>query len=173
MREVIATSSPSMDIQISSNFERYLFEASGRDADLIRAKMEGLPKTHRFELGPLKARFKEDFAASAASEDDVADAIRRLKAECGYLMDPHTACGFVAAERALGPGGAPQVVLSTAHPAKFPDALEAITGERPPLPERLADLPSLPERFTTIGNDLAEAERHVEGLTRAACEGRA
>jgi threonine synthase len=173
MREVIATSSPSMDIQISSNFERYLFEASGRDADLIRAKMEGLRKTRRFELGPLKARFKEDFAASAASEEDVAGAIRRLKAESGYLMDPHTACGFVAAERALGPGGAPQVVLSTAHPAKFPDALEAITGERPPLPERLADLPSLPERFTTIGNDLAEAERHVEGLTRAACEGRA
>ncbi|HEY7669897.1 MAG TPA: threonine synthase, partial [Hyphomicrobium sp.] len=161
MREVIATSSPSMDIQISSNFERYLFEASGRDADLIRAKMEGLRKTRRFELGPLKARFKEDFAASAASEEDVAGAIRRLKAESGYLMDPHTACGFVAAERALGPGGAPQVVLSTAHPAKFPDALEAITGERPPLPERLADLPSLPERFTTIGNDLAEAERHV------------
>ncbi len=88
-------------------------------------------------------------------------------------MDPHTACGFVAAERALGRGGAPQVILSTAHPAKFPDAMEAITGERPPLPERLADLLRPPERFTTIGNDLGEAERHVEGLTRAACEGRA
>ncbi len=173
MRDVVATTSPSMDIQISSNFERYLFEASQRDADLIRAKMEGLRKTRRFDLGPLKKTLAEDFAAAAASEDDVADAIRRLKAESGYLMDPHTACGFVAAERALKPRGAPQVILSTAHPAKFPDALEAITGERPALPERLADLLQLPERFTTIGNDLPEAERHVEELTRVSCEGRA
>jgi threonine synthase len=173
MRGVVATTSPSMDIQISSNFERYLFEASGRDADLIRNKMQALGETHRFDLGPLKAKLAEDFAASAASEDDVADAIRRLHTECGYLMDPHTACGLVAAERALGDGGAPQVVLSTAHPAKFPDALEAITGARPPLPERLSDLHILPERFTTIGNDLREAERHVEELTRATCEGRA
>ena len=171
MREVVATSSPSMDIQISSNFERYLFEASGRDAALIRTKMRALRDAHRFELGTLKNTLAEDFAASAASEDDVADAIRRLKAECGYLMDPHTACGFVAAERALGRSESPQVILSTAHPAKFPDALEAITGERPPLPERLADLLTLPERFTAIGNDLGEAERHVEGLTRATCEG--
>jgi len=86
-------------------------------------------------------------------------------------MDPHTACGFVAAERVLSRSEAPQVILSTAHPAKFPDALAAITGERPPLPERLSDLLTLPERITTIGNDLGEAERHVEGLTRAACEG--
>ena len=171
MREVVATSSPSMDIQISSNFERYLFEASGRDAALIRTKMRALRDGHRFELGPLQNTLAEDFAASAASEDDVADAIRRLKAECGYLMDPHTACGFVAAERALGRSESPQVILSTAHPAKFPDALEAITGERPPLPERLADLLTLSERFTAIGNDLGEAERHVEGLTRATCEG--
>jgi threonine synthase len=173
MRGVVATTSPSMDIQISSNFERYLFEASGRDADLICNKMQALGETHRFGLGPLRAKLAEDFAASAASEDDVADAIRRLHTQCGYLMDPHTACGLVAAERALGDGGAPQVVLSTAHPAKFPDALEAIAGARPPLPERLSDLHILPERFTTIGNDLREAERHVEELTRATCEGRA
>ena len=171
MRDVVATSSPSMDIQISSNFERYLFEASGRDAAMIRAKMRDLGQARRFELGPLKKKLSEDFAASAASEDDVADAIRRLKDACGYLMDPHTACGFVAAERVLSRSEAPQVILSTAHPAKFPDALAAITGERPPLPERLSDLLTLPERITTIGNDLGEAERHVEGLTRAACEG--
>jgi threonine synthase len=171
MRDVVATSSPSMDNQISSNFERYLFEASGRDAVMIRTKMRDLSQSRRFELGPLKKRMADDFAASAASEDDVADAIRRLKATCNYLMDPHTACGYVAAERALEQGKAPQVILSTAHPAKFPDALEAITGERTPLPERLADLLSLPERITSIGNDLGEAERCVEGLTRATCEG--
>jgi len=172
MRGVVATSSPSMDIQISSNFERYLFEASGRDAGLIRDKMQALRDAGRFELGPLKAKLVEDFAASAANEADVADAIRRLKDACGYLMDPHTACGYVAAERALTDGAAPQVILSTAHPAKFPEALETITGVRPPLPERLADLMRLPERFTTIANDLSQAEHHVEALTRAACEGR-
>jgi threonine synthase len=171
MRDVVATSSPSMDIQISSNFERYLFEASGRDAAMIRTKMRDLSQSHRFELGTLKKQLAVDFAASAASEDDVADAIRRLKASCSYLMDPHTACGYVAAERTLAQGEAPQVILSTAHPAKFPDALQAITGERPPLPKGLADLLTLPERITTIANDLGDAERHVEDLTRATCEG--
>src|SRR4029078_9763545 len=90
MREVVATTSPSMDIQISSNFERYLFEASGRDASLIRDKMRTLAQTCRFDLGPLKEMFDRDFAAAAASENDVADAIRRMRSECGYLIDPHT-----------------------------------------------------------------------------------
>jgi len=174
MRGVVATTSPSMDIQISSNFERYLFEASGRDAGLIRDTMRALQETGRFDLGPLKARLQQDFTAASASESDVADAIRRLKATCGYLVDPHTACGIVAAERALGSdGGAPQVVLATAHPAKFPDAIAAITGERPALPDRFAGLLAAPERFTTIGNDLGEAERHVEKLTRLTAGGRA
>ena len=85
--------------------------------------------------------------------------------ECGYLLDPHTACGVVAAERALGAAGAtPQVVLSTAHPAKFPDAIEAITGERPALPERLAGLLTAHERFAVIDNDLSAAERLVESV---------
>jgi threonine synthase len=173
MREVVATSSPSMDIQISSNFERYLFEASRRNAALIREKMQALASTRRFELGPLRKEFDRDFVAAAASEEDVAGAIRRLRDECGYLADPHTACGLVAAERALGNDGAiPQVVLSTAHPAKFPDAMEAITGERPALPPRFAKLAQGRERFTTISNDVEAAKARVEELTRAACEGR-
>jgi threonine synthase len=174
MREVVATTSPSMDIQVSSNFERYLFEASGRDAALIRAKMGALRQEGRFDLGSLKAKMQQDFSAVAASEKDVAEAIGRLKDECGYLMDPHTACAVVAAERALGPDGAtPQVVLATAHPAKFPDAIAAITGKRPALPERLAGLLTARERFATIDNDLADAERHVESVTRATSEGTA
>jgi threonine synthase len=173
MREVVATTSPSMDIQISSNFERYLFEASGHDAALIRAKMRDLRETGRFDLGPLKARMAQDFAAAAASEDDIAGAIRRLHAETGYLLDPHTACAVVAADRVLGDsGGAPAVILATAHPAKFPDALQRITGMRPALPARLAGLLTAPERFTTIDNDLQAVERHVEALTRVVCEGR-
>jgi threonine synthase len=174
MREVVATTSPSMDIQVSSNFERYLFEASDRDAALIRAKMGALRQEGRFDLGPLKAKMQRDFSAVAASEKDVADAIGRLRDESGYLMDPHTACGVVAAERALGTGaGTPQVVLSTAHPAKFPDAIAAITGKRPALPERLSGLLTAHERFAIIDNDLAAAERLVEDVTRATSEGTA
>ncbi len=173
MRDVVATSSPSMDIQISSNFERYLFEASGRDAGLIREKMNTLAQSRRFELGSLRETFERDFAAAAANENDIADAIRRMRSECGYLVDPHTACGIVAADQALGSGGAtPQVVLSTAHPAKFPDAIEAITGERPPLPERFATLLTARERITSIGNDLEAAKGRVEELTRVVVEGR-
>jgi threonine synthase len=172
MRDVIATTSPSMDIQISSNFERYLFEASGRDAPLIRAKMRALRETNSFDLGSLGETLRRDFAAAAASEADVADAIVRTKAECGYLADPHTACAIVAAERELAASRAPQIVLSTAHPAKFPDAMQAITGERPVLPERLEGLLTADERFTTIDNDIAAAEAHVEQLTRAVFEGR-
>ncbi len=174
MREVVATTSPSMDIQVSSNFERYLFEASGRDAALIRAKIGALRQEGRFDLGPLKAKMQRDFSAVAASEKDVADAIGRLRDESAYLMDPHTACGVVAAERALGTGaGTPQVVLSTAHPAKFPDAIAAITGKRPALPERLSGLLTAHERFAIIDNDLAAAERLVEDVTRATSEGTA
>jgi threonine synthase len=109
---------------------------------------------------------RKDFVAAAASEDDVADTIRRLKAEHDYLVDPHTACGVVAAERVLK-GEAPQVVLSTASPAKFPDAMQEITGERPALPERLAGLLTDKERFETIDNDLVAIERHVEARTHA------
>jgi threonine synthase len=172
MRGVIATTSPSMDIQISSNFERYLFEASGRDAPLIRAKMRALKETDSFDLGPLGDAMRRDFAAHAASEADVADAIERTRAACGYLADPHTACAIVAAEQELDDSRVPQIVLSTAHPAKFPDAMQAITGARPPLPERLDGLMTAKERFTTIDNDIGAAEAHVESLTRAVLEGR-
>ncbi len=173
MREVVATSSPSMDIQISSNFERYLFEASGRDAPLIRAKMRALKETGSFDLGPLGAAMRREFGAAAASEQDVAEAIVRTKAQSGYIADPHTACAIVAAERALSEDpSVPQIVLSTAHPAKFPDAMQAITGVRPGLPEHLGSLMTDEEHFTTIDNDIGVAEGHIEALTRAVQERR-
>ena len=160
MKGVVATSSPSMDIQISSNFERYLFEASGRNAGLIRGFMKDLTDKKRFELGPLWSILKSDFAAATASEHDVAEAIRAAKQRHGYGIDPHTACGVVAANRVGGSGD--MVVLATAHPAKFPDAIEAITGARPHLPERLANLMTNPERFDVIANDLHAVEAYVE-----------
>lgn len=165
MKGVVATSSPSMDIQISSNFERYLFEASGRDASLIRAFMQGLSKDKRFELGKLWPVLRSDFKASAASEGDVADCIRRIKAKHGYVLDPHTACGVVAAERVVVDGD--MVTLATAHPAKFPDSLEAILGERPALPARLSRLMTDKERIDVLPADLKSVEGFVETAARA------
>jgi threonine synthase len=166
MRDVVATTSPSMDIQVSSNFERYLFEASGRDAELIRNMMRSLKETRGFELGPLMDVMHEDFVAAAANEDDVAAAICRVRDKCSYLVDPHTACGVIAAERVLK-GDVPQIVLATASPAKFPDAIRKITGEHPVLPERLSGLVTDKERFDTIDNNLVAIERHVEARSRA------
>jgi threonine synthase len=134
--------------------------------------MRALKETNSFDLGSLGEVMRRDFAAHAASEADVADAIVRTNAACGYLADPHTACAIVAAEQELDDSGVPQIVLSTAHPAKFPDAMQAITGARPPLPERLDGLMTAKERFTTIDNDIGAAEAHVESLTRAVLEGR-
>ena len=165
MKGVVATSSPSMDIQISSNFERYLFEASGRDAGMIRGFMQALGKDKRFELGRLWPVLRSDFKAAAASEIDVADCIRRVREKHGYILDPHTACGVVAAESI--PSAGDIVILATAHPAKFPDAIETITGQRPPLPPRLSKLMTDKERFEVLPADLKVIETYVEGAARA------
>lgn len=164
MRDVIATTSPSMDIQVSSNFERYLFEASGRDADLIRSLMTSLAAKGSFELGRLAPVLQSDFAAVSASEQDVADCIRETEARYGYLLDPHTACAFVAAVRA---DEGDTVVLSTAHPAKFPDAIERITGKRPPLPSGLEHLMLDEEHFEVLPNSLAAVEEFVLNHSQA------
>jgi len=165
MKDVVATSSPSMDIQISSNFERYLFEASGRDADLVRSLMASLAAVRSFDLGRIAPILRSEFAAVSASEKDVADAIRDTRAKYGYLLDPHTACAFVAAER-VADGDV--VVLSTAHPAKFPDAIEAITHQRPPLPKGFEHLMTDEEHFEVLPNSLAAVQEFVLNHSRAA-----
>ncbi len=168
MQGVAATTSPSMDIQISSNFERYLFEAAGRDAALVRNQMAGLAQSRRFSLSETQVgALRREFAAARAGEDEIAETIRRVKAESGYLMDTHTACGEIARLKTLPADGTPVVLLATAHPAKFPDAMEAITGERPGLPPSLDGLLSAPERITRLPNDLAAVERFVEENARA------
>lgn len=159
MKDVIATTSPSMDIQISSNFERYLFEASGRDADFVGSAMASLIATGRFELGRVWPQLQSDFAAVSASEKDVADVIKRTKDKDDYILDPHTACAVVAAEKIDFAGDT--VVLSTAHPAKFPDAIEAITGARPGLPAHMAHLMSDAERYETLPNSLSAVQDFI------------
>jgi threonine synthase len=161
-RGVTATTSPSMDIEVSSNFERYLFEAEGRDAALIRGQMAALAQSGRFEVKGGPERLSRDFCAAAASETEVAEAVRQTRLASGYTADPHTACGLIAAERCLAAGPTPRVVLATAHPAKFPDTMEAILGARPGLPPRLASLMSDAERTSLLPNDLRAVEHFIE-----------
>ena len=159
-RGVVVTSSPSMDIQVSSNFERYLFEASGRDAEKIAGFMQSLKQSGRFELGAdITRMLRAEFTGFAASEAVVAQTIKDVQADSGYLLDPHTACAAAAAAVA---GGTPEIILATAHPAKFPDAMEAVTGRRPGLPTRLAGLMTEPEQMTQLPNDVAAVEAFIE-----------
>jgi threonine synthase len=173
MRGVVATSSPSMDIQISSNFERYLFEASSRDAAQVRAAMGALAQGGRFEMRRILPEFHEEFSAASASESEAQAAIRRVRKDSGYLMDPHTACAWVADEKCIDQTETPRVILATAHPAKFPDGMERIIGERPRLPERYGALLTDKERFPVLANDLAAVEAHVASVARAVSEGAA
>jgi threonine synthase len=163
-RSVVATSSPSMDIQVSSNFERYLFEACGRNADEITRYMASLKQSGRFALTTTTAaRLKSDFSAFAADEATIAATIRRVRDDAGYLLDPHTAC----AAAAPATGTAPEVILATAHPAKFPDAMRDIAGVHPALPPRLSRLMTDPEQMTPIANDIGVIEAYVERVAAA------
>ena len=153
--DVHPTLSPSMDIQVSSNLERLLFEIHERDgaaiADLMdRFRAEGTVSVDAERLALLADHW------SAARIDDVrtSDTIAELHDRIGMSIDPHTAVGLAAARQARADHSVPMVVLSTAHPAKFPDAVEAATGVRPPLPAHLADLFGREERFETCANDL-------------------
>jgi threonine synthase len=149
--------SPSMDIQVSSNFERALFDALGRDGSAVAALMADLRATGAFAIpeGALEA-LRAGFASGRASEDETRAAIARTFAGTGELLCPHSAVGVHVAEH--HPGPEPMVTLATAHPAKFPDAVEAATGIRPALPPRMADLFDRPERVTRVPNDLAAIE---------------
>jgi threonine synthase len=174
LNDVVATTSPSMDIQVSSNFERLLFDAYKRDGSAIRALMGSLSQSRRFTLSPSAlAEIRTLFAADRADEDEVSATIRSIKRETGNLIDPHTAVGVAVAEKQQGDPAVPMVVLSTAHPAKFPDAVEAACGIRPALPDWLSDLDKRPERVTVLPADQSAVERFVLSTSRAAQEGAA
>ncbi|MGE5535167.1 MAG: threonine synthase, partial [Acidobacteriota bacterium] len=174
VREVVPTTSPSMDIQVSSNFERLLFDAYGRDAQAVRALMGALTQSGRFSIAvPALSKMRELFTAERADEDEVAATIRALKREAGYCADPHTAVALAVAEKESRDPSVPMIVLSTAHPAKFPEAVQAACGARPALPDWLADLGTRRERMTVLPADQAAVERFVIGASRAAREGEA
>lgn len=167
MRGVSATTSPSMDIQISSNFERLLFEAYERDDAAIRSSMESLRQSGSFEIQPhaLKA-IRKEFRAAKASERQVAATIRDTLAATGYLLDPHTAVGVFVAKK-FERAKSPMVTLATAHPAKFPAAVKSASGIDPALPTWLADLMDREERFEVLDAELKAVETFVGQHARA------
>jgi threonine synthase len=172
VREVHATASPSMDIQISSNFERLLFEAGGRDAVGVRRLMDSLKQSGRFVLPDhLLAAIREEFDAGRADETETSAAIRAAWREAGELVDPHTAVALAVADRDTTDTTVPNIVLSTAHPAKFPDAVETACGMRPQLPAWLDGLMTKSEHMKVMKNDQDEVERFVLSVSRAAKQG--
>ncbi|HVY59048.1 MAG TPA: threonine synthase [Xanthobacteraceae bacterium] len=174
LREVVPTASPSMDIQVSSNFERLLFDAYGRDARAVRTLMASLAQSRRFSVSARAlSEIRALFTADRADEEETAATIRTLRRETGYLADPHTAVAIAVAEKETRDPSVPMVVLSTAHPAKFPDAIEAACGLRPPLPDWLADLDQRPEHVHALPPDPSAVEQFVLGISRAAREGAA
>ena len=162
---VQATTSPSMDIQVSSNFERLLFLASGRDADYVQRCMSSLAQSGSFELGDeVLTAIRNAFDSGAADESQVAQTIRQSSNQCDYIVDPHTAVGLHVA--VYHEGSAPMVVLGTAHPAKFPDAVHSACGTWPDLPRRLKGLMDGEERFTVIENALNAVEGYISEHSR-------
>jgi threonine synthase len=166
VREVVPTLSPSMDIQVSSNFERLLFEINGRDGGMTAEQLQRFRVRDQLDLeADQRAEWIEgSFRAASADDEATIAEIARVHRETGMLIDPHTATATSAA-RSLG-GAHPVVTLATAHPAKFPDAVERATGVRPDLPAHLADLMQRPERIATSPATLADVERFVESVAR-------
>jgi threonine synthase len=154
------TLSPSMDIQVASNFERALFEASGRDAAWTAQAMADFARTRRLELPPAILRdLRARYSAFACDDDETLAQIARVHKEHDRLVDPHTAVAMAAAAKIES--DAPVVVLSTAHPAKFPDAVRRATGVIPQLPARLADIFSKEERYETLPADVGSVREFV------------
>jgi len=173
-RAVVPTTSPSMDIQVSSNFERLLFDAYGRDPAPVRALMGSLAQSRRFAVSaPALKTMRALFTADRADEEESAATMRAWMREAHYCADPHTAVALAVAEKETRNPAVPMVVLSTAHPAKFPDVVEKACGIKPKLPDWLADLPSRKERVTVLPVDQPAVERFVASASRAAREGAA
>ncbi len=170
-RGVTPTISPSMDIQISSNFERLLSEVCGKDGAAVHRMMDQLAQSGSFaiEAGPLEA-MRAVFGAGRCNEEETAATIAQTWNEAGYLLDPHTAIGVHVA-KSHEDGSVPMVVLGTAHPAKFPDAVEKASGVRPELPENLKNMMAAEERQQVLAADQGVVERFIEEHARAVTAG--
>jgi len=158
--------SPSMDIQVSSNFERALFDAYGGDGNAVAQLMAELASQGGFTVsqGALQA-LRQIYRSGRVSEEETLATIARVQRSTGELLCPHSAVGVAVAEKTRDPA-VPMITLATAGPAKFPDAVEQATGIRPPLPARMADLFGRPERLTRVGNDLGALQALIHERRR-------
>ena len=160
--EVVPTAAPSMDIQVSSNFERLLFDLGGRDGAALAGQMRGFEATRAMQLtNSQREGAAKLFSSARADHIEMSGAMAWAYEKCGELIDPHTAIGLHAARAADLPPDVPIVTLATAHPGKFRDAVERATGTRPSLPARVGDLFRREEKFATLPNDYGELCAYV------------
>jgi threonine synthase len=161
--QTYATSSPSMDISRASNFERFVFDLVGRDADRVKALWGAMARDGFFDLSDLLPQFEAGygFVSGASSHDDRLATIRSVYDATGVLIDPHTADGVKVARDFVEPG-VPMLVLETALPAKFSETIEEALGRPATPPGNLADLESLPQRVEIMDCDQAEVRRFIE-----------
>ncbi len=163
---VEASLSPSMDIQISSNFERFLFESSGRDASKVNGLMNTFKDKGQFTAD--KALFEAvnlNFSAYRLDDEQTKAEILRLYQQTGEIIDPHSVIGIAAARACAIDPSVPVVCMGTADPAKFADAVEPVIGAKVPIPERLEKVLDAKERYEVLANDLAEVQAHIKQHT--------
>lgn len=164
---VVPTYSPSMDIQVSSNFERLLFELLDRDGTAVEAKLAEFQATGAFGVSPdIFAEVSALFSGTAVDDAATKATIAGIHADTGYVLDPHSAVGVAAAARAAGAVATPIVALACAHAAKFPEVVTEATGVHPALPPHMADLFDRPERIVTLPNDLAAVQAYIRKHAR-------
>ncbi len=165
MNGVKPTLSPSMDIEISSNFERLLFDLYGRDGTALAAAMTAFRATKSLRLSPAQhADFTRIFSACASDDALTLATIRDTYTASGILLDPHTATGIAASTHHAPRTTHPTITLATAHPAKFPDAVRQATGVTPPLPAHLADLMTRAEKISSLPNDIGALRDYIAAL---------
>ena len=167
-KDVVPTSSPSMDIQISSNFERFMFELLDRNADALTALMDEYKTSGEFAVtDAFLDKLKSRMDGERFNDEETAMLIGAIHKQTGYLLDTHSAIGVGAGRACRWDPDVPMVALATAHPAKFPDAVEAASGERPGLPDFLADLYEREERSTTLENGVDVVKSYIEDTLKA------
>jgi threonine synthase len=164
--DVVASTSPSMDIQVSSNFERLLFELTGRDGARVNAYMAALQQSGRFEMSQDEVTLmRAMFGAARIDQQETLDIMRQVKDTFGMQIDPHSAIGVGAARKAILPDEVPIVSLATAHPAKFPKAVHEAYDDVPDTPQRVTDMLARQEHFTPIANSLSDVQALIRAKT--------
>ena len=162
VRPVVSTLSPSMDIQVSSNFERLVFDLAENDPGVVRRAIKSFRDTGHMDLPPeILVSARQIFSAARLEDEGILAVIRSLWETCNVVVDPHTATGIHAAKEQLPQNIDPVVVLATAHPAKFPDAVAAAIGHSPKLPDKLSHIMSADEQYVVLPADIKAVKQYV------------